>query len=486
MTRWRQGQCRKSARSALDESQAQQLASDCLPGVAFQVAANAISGKFIVAALTDHFRVRPAENIDNVIQAETESVSRVNAIDAGKEFLRVHRSVESFARLQTIIATVAWHLREFFTEIFQQRGAPAFTRLGVMDHLLKLRPSDRRFLFALFIDEVDLLGHIAGAEKQYAFSRQTVAPGPACLLIIALQIFRQIIMHNETDVRLIDAHSERDGCGDHADIVAQERFLMFCALCGCETSVIRFRADAIFVKIARQRIGALATRAINDAAVVRPAADERQHLFVGRRFGNNTIGQVRPVEAGDVAARIAQVQLLNDVDPHPLGSRGGERHDRHFGQMFPQFFQLTIFRAEIVTPFADAMRFIDCDLRDVPVERAFQKRLQHQSFWRDVKHTVFATVKAAPARGCFLPIQRGIQVGRRDPAGLQRIDLIFHERNERRNYNGQPLAHQRRQLKTKRLPAACRHQHEHIPSRQRIGDDLPLQRPEFVVPEVPL
>ena len=50
-------------------------------------------------ALTDHFRVRPAENIDDVIQAEAESVSGVNAIDAGKEFLRVHRSVESFARL---------------------------------------------------------------------------------------------------------------------------------------------------------------------------------------------------------------------------------------------------------------------------------------------------------------------------------------------------------------------------------------------------
>src|SRR5207244_8514994 len=162
-------------------------------------------------AIADHFPVRPAKNIDNVIQAEAESVSGVNAMDTGKEFLRVHRSVESFARLQTIIATVAWYLRKCFAKIFQQRGAPAFTRLGVMDHLLQLRPSDRRFLFALFIDEVDLLGHIAGAEKQYAFSRQTVAPGPAGLLVITLQIFRQIIMHNETDVRLIDAHSERNG-----------------------------------------------------------------------------------------------------------------------------------------------------------------------------------------------------------------------------------------------------------------------------------
>ena len=173
-------------------------------------------------ALTDRFRVRPAKNIDNVIQAEAESVSRVNAIDTGKKFLRVHSSVESFARLQTIIATVARSLRKSFAEISQQGGAPAFARLGVMDHLLQLRPSDHRFLFAFFIDEMQLLGHIAGAEKQYAFGGQTVAPGPACLLIITLQIFRQIIMHNETHVRLIDAHSERDGRGDDADIVAQK------------------------------------------------------------------------------------------------------------------------------------------------------------------------------------------------------------------------------------------------------------------------
>ena len=120
----------------------------------------------IVPALTDHFRVRSPENIHNVIQAEAESVPGVDAIDAGKKFLRVHRSVESFARLQTIIATVAWYLRKCFAEIFQQRGAPAFARLGVMDHLLQLRPSDPRLLFALFIDEVELLGDIAGAEKQ--------------------------------------------------------------------------------------------------------------------------------------------------------------------------------------------------------------------------------------------------------------------------------------------------------------------------------
>src|SRR5439155_12897178 len=127
----------ESAVISLNKSQPQQSAADRMPGAAFQIAANAVGRTFIVPALTDHFRVRTAKNIDDVIQAEAESVSGVNAIDAGKEFLRVHRAVESFARLQTIIATVARYLRKCFAEIFQQLGAPAFARLGVMDHLLQ-------------------------------------------------------------------------------------------------------------------------------------------------------------------------------------------------------------------------------------------------------------------------------------------------------------------------------------------------------------
>ena len=95
--------------------------------------------------------------------------------------------------------------------------------------------------------------------------------------------------------------------------------------------MVRLRLDSIRTQLFGQRIGRLSARAVNDAAFVRPALDERQQLFVGRRFRNDAIRQVRPVKAGDVAARVAQVQFLNDVDPHPLGSRGGERHHRHLG-----------------------------------------------------------------------------------------------------------------------------------------------------------
>ena len=80
----------------------------------------------------------------------------------------------------------------------------------------------RCFAFTLFVDEMDLFGDVAGAEKQHAFARQSVAPGPARFLIIALEIFRQIVMHNETNVRFVDAHAERDRRRDHSDVVPQK------------------------------------------------------------------------------------------------------------------------------------------------------------------------------------------------------------------------------------------------------------------------
>jgi hypothetical protein len=40
-------------------------------------------------------------------------------------------------------------------------------------------------------------------------------------------------MHDEANIRLIDAHSERDGGRDHAHVVAQKCILVLCALGIC-------------------------------------------------------------------------------------------------------------------------------------------------------------------------------------------------------------------------------------------------------------
>ena len=89
-----------------------------------------------------------------------------------------------------------------------------------------------------------LLHDVAGAEKQQAFARQPVASGASGLLVVALDVLRQIVVDDEAHVRFVDAHAERDRRADHAHVVAQKRFLMFVrARSVVEAGVIRLRRE---------------------------------------------------------------------------------------------------------------------------------------------------------------------------------------------------------------------------------------------------
>src|SRR5207247_8056465 len=105
--------------------------------------------QLVVTSLPDRFRVCATQNINNMIQAEPESAFGVHAINAGKKLLRVDGSVERFARLQAVIASVTALFAKFFGEILQQHGAPALAGLSVMHHLPELCASDASFVFAL-------------------------------------------------------------------------------------------------------------------------------------------------------------------------------------------------------------------------------------------------------------------------------------------------------------------------------------------------
>ena len=116
---------------------------------------------------------------------------------------------------------------KFFPEISQQKLAPAGRDLGVMNHLLQLRAGDFAFLRVGFlVNEPHLLHAVAGAEQQQTFAGQAVAPRAAGFLVIAFDVFRQIVMNHEADVRLVDAHAERNGGADHARLVAEKRLLI--------------------------------------------------------------------------------------------------------------------------------------------------------------------------------------------------------------------------------------------------------------------
>ena len=81
-------------------------------------------------------------------------------------------------------------------------------------------------------------------------------------------------------------------------------------------------------------------------------------------------------------------------------------------------------------------------------------------------------------------LERRVQKRGRHAARLQRIDLILHQRNQRRNHDRESARAAGGQLKAERFAAAGRQQREDIAARQRVADDFLLQRPERVVAEM--
>lgn len=66
----------------------------------------------------------------------------------------------------------------------------------------------------------------------------------------------------------------------------------------------------------------------------------------------------------------------------------------------------------------------------------------------------------------------------------QRIDLIFHQRDERRDDNSRSFHHQGWQLVAKRLTTAGRHKHKGVIAVQNILNDLFLVALELIEAEI--
>ena len=108
---------------------------------------------------------------------------------------------------------------------------------------------------------------------------------------------------------------------------------------------------------------------------------------------------------------------------------------------------------------------------------------ERQSLGRDVKQAQAAIGNGVEKGGCFLAAVRGIERPCRNPEGLQLRDLVAHQRNQRRDHDGQPVPQQRGQLIAERLAPARRHHGEHVAPVEDRADNIVLARPKIREPK---
>ncbi len=113
------------------------------------------------------------------------------------------------------------------------------------------------------------------------------------------------------------------------------------------------------------------------------------------------------------------------------------------------------------------------------VERA----LLHQPLGRDV-HKIERTGCELALDGVLgLPVERRIEEGGLHAQILQRVDLILHQRDERRDDDAGAGPDQGGDLVAKRFAAARRHQSEAVAALQQRRDDPFLMQAETLVAE---
>ena len=90
--------------------------------------------------------------------------------------------------------------------------------------------------------------NVALAVKQDTVRVAAVAPGSARLLIIALKIFRHVVMDNKADVRLVYTHTKRVRSNHNPLAVVDEIVLIFDSLRILQSRVIARRGNTARVE----------------------------------------------------------------------------------------------------------------------------------------------------------------------------------------------------------------------------------------------
>jgi hypothetical protein len=211
-------------RQLADEAAPHALATDLLPLLARELLADGPGRKRLVPPARDLLGHLAGEDVRVVQQPERGERGRTKARPSARG-----RSVESSFCMGMLASNTsrgvmqlshhgAVAFGEALGEVLEQIGPPTTRGLAVVDHAAQLifRHPASRFVADL-LDEVELLRNIRGAEEKNALGREPVTPGAAGFLIVALDVLRQIVVDDETDVGLVDAHAESHGGADDLD-----------------------------------------------------------------------------------------------------------------------------------------------------------------------------------------------------------------------------------------------------------------------------
>ena len=295
-------------------------------------------------------------------------------------------------------------------------------------------------------------------------------------------------MRDEAHVGLVDAHAEGDRRHDDHAVVTAEALLRRSAHVVGQPRVVGDRVVTLAAQQLGDLVGALARLAVDDAG--RPAEaiavvaglEEAQQLGARVALLLDDVADVGPIEARHELRRVVEPQPLVDLAAGQRVGGGGEGDARHAREVRGDIGDPQVLRAEVVAPLRHAVRLVDREQRDAGAGRGVveerEERRHEQALGRDVEQVELAREQVSAYGARFLGGRGRVPERGAHTEQPQRLDLVVHERDERRDDDADAGPHQRRQLVAQRLAAAGRHQHHGVVAGDHALDDRLLRTAE--------
>ena len=346
--------------------------------------------------------------------------------------------------------------------------------------------------------EAELTLHVLRGVEQHAAGRGPIASGPARFLQVVLQGAGNVGVDHQPHVRLVDAHAEGVGGGDHPRAALDEPLLDGLLDLRRQAGMEMVRGDVLVAEELGDVLAAPAGRAVDDGAAggvrrqvgSQDPVDVRELLARGRpRHDELQVGPAgAAVEDPELDAEpVAEVGA--DVLLHVgLGGRGQaqHRHRRIPGPFLDEARHVPVVGPEVVAPAREAMRLVqhpgaDLALLQGPAHGPAPKLLRRDD----------EDARVAQAH----PVQRLLALGHgqqsvdghagADALAFEARHLIRHERHQGRDHHGQGaglvIAGQGRDLVAQRLAGTRGQDAEHaLPGHRRL-DDGALHGPAVAV-----
>lgn len=184
-----------------------------------------------------------------------------------------------------------------------------------------------------FVDEEVDGVDIGVAVEEEAIGTQAVTAGAPDLLVIAFQVFGQVVMENEADIGFINAHTESDGGDDDGDVVTDKLLLVETAVGVVEAGVVGEGVPAVALELLGELVDLAAGGAVDNAGLLLVVVEEGEGLFKATRFGGDGEEKVFTIEAGDKFISIGDGKALFNVGADLFGGGGGDGEADGVGEL---------------------------------------------------------------------------------------------------------------------------------------------------------